>query len=96
MIEEFLLDDQLLKLAVVIVDGRHRPTKLDQWMVEWLAQNEIPTQLVATKIDKVSRSKRAKALEIIRETLGVEDVISFSAVTGEGKKDIWRTIQKMR
>lgn len=96
MIEEYLLEDQLLRLTVVIVDGRHQPSKLDQWMVEWLDQNEIQIQVVATKIDKVSKNNRPGALKLIRETLGVNDVILFSAVTGEGKKDIWRTIQNKR
>jgi GTP-binding protein len=96
MIEEFLVEGQLLRLAVVIVDSRHKPTRLDQWMVDWLDQNRIPAQVVATKIDKVSKNKRSRALAVIRETLGVDDVIPFSAVTGEGKKEIWRIIQNKR
>jgi GTP-binding protein len=93
MIEEFLVEERLLKLAVVIVDGRHEPTILDQRMVQWLELKQIPAQVVATKIDKVSKSRRPKAVKVIQETLGVEKVIPFSAVTREGKKEIWRIIQ---
>ena len=96
MIEELLAGDEQLELAVVIVDSRHQPSRLDLWMVEWLAQHQIPTQVVATKIDKVSKSKRSKALTVIKETLGVDSVLSFSAVTGEGKKQLWKVIQSVR
>jgi len=96
MIEEFLTGDRRLKLTVVIVDSRHKPTKLDQWMVDWLDEHQIQAQIVATKIDKVSKSKRSNTLEVIRDTLGVDFVVPFSAVTGEGKKEIWRIIQSKR
>ena len=95
MIEEFLLEDKLLRLNVLIVDGRHKPTALDQLMVEWLDENRIPAQVVATKIDKVPRNRRFKSLSLIKESLGVDNVIPFSATTGEGKKHIWRIIQNI-
>jgi len=93
MIEEFLLGDERLRLAVVIVDSRHEPTILDQRMVHWLALKQIPAQVVATKIDKVSKNRRSSAITQIQEILGVEKVIPFSAVTREGKREIWRIIQ---
>jgi len=96
MIEEFLAEDRLIKITVVIVDGRHRPSKLDVLMMGWLGQHRIPTQVVATKIDKVSKNKRPAALSEIGEVLGVDNVVPFSAVTGEGKKQLWRIIQNKR
>jgi GTP-binding protein len=96
MIEEFLTEDPLLELTIVIVDGRHRPSKLDALMVGWLLRHQIPAQVVATKIDKVAKSKRPGALAEIGEVLGVEKVVPFSAVTREGKKEIWRIIQNKR
>ena len=92
MIEEFLVGDDRLKLVVVILDSRHEPTKLDRNMIEWLSHFGVPFQLVATKFDKVAKSQRTRSLRRIRESLGSEDVLPFSAVTGEGKKDLWKII----
>ncbi len=92
MIEEFLISDDRLRLVVLILDSRHEPTKLDRNMVEWLSHFGVPFQLVATKFDKVAKSRRARSLRRIRESLGSEDILPFSAVTGEGKKDLWKII----
>jgi len=62
-------------------------------MVGWLGQHQIPAQVVATKIDKVSTNKRSGALELIRRTLEVDEVTPFSAYTGEGKRALWKIIQ---
>jgi GTP-binding protein len=92
MIEEFLVGDDRLRLVVVILDSRHEPTKLDRNMIEWLSHFGVPFQLIATKFDKVAKSQRTRSLRRIRESLESEDVLPFSAVTGEGKKDLWKII----
>lgn len=96
MIEEFLAEDQRLALVVAIVDARHKPTPLDQMLVDWLQQLQALFQIaiVATKIDKISRGRRTEALQRIREILKVENVIPFSAVTGEGKQQLWSLIKE--
>lgn len=93
MIEEFLTEDRRLTLVISIVDARHEPTPLDQMLVDWLLQLQTPFLVVATKIDKISRGRRRGALRRIRETLKVENVIPFSAVTGEGKQQLWHLIE---
>lgn len=85
MIEEFLLEDEL-KLVVLIVDARHEPTKLDCQMAEWMVHNQIPFQVVATKVDKVKKSKIAGNLSDLTGALKVESVLPFSAETGQGRK----------
>lgn len=92
MIEEFLTSDDRLRLVVLIIDSRHEPTKLDRNMVEWLSHFGVPFQLVATKLDKVAKSQRTRSLRRIRESLEIEDILPFSAVSGEGKKDLWKII----
>jgi GTP-binding protein len=61
-------------------------------MVEWLSHFGVPFQLVATKVDKVTKNQRANSLRRIKDSLGFEDVLLFSATTGEGKKDLWKII----
>lgn len=92
MIEEYLIDNGQLKLVVLIVDARHEPTELDRNMVKWLSHFGVPFQLVATKFDKLVQSQRVRSLRRIIESLGSEDILPFSAITGEGKKDLWKII----
>ena len=94
MIEELLADCRFLKMTVVLVDGRHEATTLDKLMVDWLRQYEITFTVVATKIDKVGRSKRMKALKGLQQDLGLSRIIPFSSVTREGKDELWDEIKK--
>lgn len=76
-----------LKLVVQLLDARHPPTDKDLDMLALLDEAEVPTLLVATKIDKLKSSERARNLATLRKTLDLDDdalVIPFSAVTGEG------------
>ena len=58
MIEGYLLERDCLQMVMVLVDGEIGPTKLDVQMLEWLRDNEIPHQVVATKSDKVKSNKK--------------------------------------
>jgi GTP-binding protein len=95
MIEEFLECDEHLRLAILIVDVRHAPTSLDLVMRDYLLIHEIPFQVIATKCDKLSHNKRQKAFKITQQTMGVEDVILYSSVTGFGKKELWHIIREV-
>ena len=58
MIEGYLLDREGLEMVFVLVDGPIGPTPLDQQMLDWLRDNDVPHTVVATKMDKVKSSKR--------------------------------------
>ncbi len=58
MIEDYLLERESLAMVFVLVDGAIGPTPLDQQMLEWVRQEEIPHTIVATKMDKVKSSKK--------------------------------------
>jgi GTP-binding protein len=95
MIEECLSNYGNLRLVVVILDSRHEVSALDQLMIEWLDSYEIPRQIVATKVDKLAVNLRKQSLDRMKHTLGLDKVISFSAVTGEGKQELWRLIESV-
>jgi GTP-binding protein len=95
MIESYLLRSQNLKRVVLILDARHKPTRQDLMMREWLQTYQRPMILVATKIDKIAKSKRQKQIRLIKETLHTrssEQIFPFSAFTHEGFKEIWHAI----
>lgn len=91
LIDDYLYNRKNLAGIIQIVDARHKPTADDCMMVDWLIATGLPTMIVATKVDKISRGKRKKQENIIRETLGISSTMEFtffSAKTGEGKKKI--------
>ncbi len=82
-------------LVFQLVDGKVGATPLDVQAAEYLDSLGVEPAVVATKVDKVSRGRRQMALAGIRRELGLNtdtEVIPFSAVTGEGAREIWRVI----
>lgn len=95
MIETYLRDREQLVLQLLVIDIRHEPSKDDVLMYEWLKHYEIPTCIVATKADKIPRSKWDKHLKVIKQTLGADKsvpVVLFSSETGLGREQLWDTI----
>lgn len=95
MIEAYLMQSQHLRSVVLIVDARHRPSKHDVTMYEWLGSYQVPTILVATKIDKLPKTKLPKQLRLIEKILSIrpeEEIFPFSALTKSGFQAIWKAI----
>lgn len=92
MMEEYFQSRETLNVVVLITDIRHKPTKDDVQMYQYLKHFELPVLIIATKLDKVPKSKRASHLKRTKETfsIGPEDhVVPFSSETGEGKDAAW-------
>jgi GTP-binding protein len=96
MVETYLRKRKELRLVVLLVDGRLGPTQLDLQLIGWLRHYHIRFITVATKIDKVYKSRRASEIKRIRDGLTEYggSVIPFSAVTGEGKDLVWKEIME--
>lgn len=95
MIEAYLRQREQLKSVVLLLDARHVPSQQDIHMRQWLQAQQIPTIFVATKIDKLPGTKRAKQCDVIRKTLELQEhevIIQFSSLTSEGVQTVWQTI----
>ncbi len=57
--------------------------------LHWLRGRALDPFVVVTKIDKLSRSERAKALDRFEQLCG-QPVLAVSAATGEGLEDLWK------
>jgi GTP-binding protein len=93
---EYLRERAPLRLVVQLLDSRHKVSDKDLDMIGLLAELELPTLLVATKIDKLKRGERAACLAHIREVLGLDEealVIPTSSETGEGLPHVWNAIE---
>lgn len=100
MIEDFLLTSENLHGVLQIIDLRHPPTDLDLQMFEWLQAEGLPTVVIATKADKIGRSKWEAHRKVAAEALMLteaprECLIVASAESGEAKDRIWGTIGQL-
>ncbi len=93
LLENYLLSSQNLKMVFMLVDIRHEPSELDLLMHKFLFYHNIPHKVIATKADKLAKSKIFNARTQIAKylSLGVADVIAVSYF-GFGKEDILNTI----
>lgn len=95
-----LMDDFLktedLALLITLLDIRHDPTAEDFMMLNFLYHYAIPFVPVATKSDKLSKTRVKPAAAKIASAIkvGASDVIACSSVTGSGKDAILSAIEK--
>ncbi|MGX7417668.1 ribosome biogenesis GTP-binding protein YihA/YsxC [Carnobacterium gallinarum] len=97
MLETYLTQRDTLKAVLSVVDLRHAPSKEDVQMYEFLKYYELPIIVVATKADKIPRSKWNKHIKLVKDTLNFDpkdEFILFSSETGEGKDEAWQIIEK--
>jgi GTP-binding protein len=98
MIESYLERHvEQIELAIMAVDARHRPSKLDLTMRDWLEDKGIDHLVVATKSDKLSGNGRQQARRTILREMGnssVAEPILFSAETGAGGRQVWRYLDQ--
>ena len=80
MMEDYFTNRRCLKLCVVIIDIRHKPTNDDLDMIEYLKEKNIKYKIVANKADKLSNNEKFNSMKIICESLNVnkEDIIQIS------------------
>lgn len=91
LMHQYLGDREPLRLAALLLDARHKPSAQDAAMLEMLGECRVPTVLVATKTDKLSKNQAQAGVRQIRAELGLDSdavVLPFSSVTGLGRKEL--------
>lgn len=69
---QYLNSQPNINLIVQLIDIRHKPSKDDLKMLEWISFSGIPYVVVLTKADKLKRSKLKPQIETIRRSLSLE------------------------
>ena len=95
LLESFLAT-QRIALLLSLVDIRHDPTADDKMMVNYLYHYAVPFTLVATKADKLAKTRIKPRLKEIATELrvGVADIIGSSAENAMGKQEILSSIEQ--
>ena len=99
LIETYLQKSPNLLVGIQLLDiRRDGPTKLDCQMIEWSRASEVPLLYVLTKSDKLGRNQRARAVQVFERALELPEgdkPIPYSAVTGEGRTELWHAIDDL-
>jgi GTP-binding protein len=98
MIDEYLFNREPLKLIIQLIDARHLPTKDDLRMFDFLKTLNAPMVLVATKVDKIPKTKRYRQEKEIRNAFGLDDgdgLILYSSVTTQNREIIYEIIDQV-
>ncbi len=95
LIGKYLEESKSLVTIFVLLDIRHLPTEQDRLMVEFLIYNQLPFMLIATKSDKIAKSKYRNSIQAIAKQLKVREemFIIFSSQSGYGKETILNYIE---
>ncbi len=96
-IETYLHERPQLKLILLLVDIRHTPSEQDHMMYQWMKHYGFPMIVIATKMDKLKRSQVSRHIAMVRQGLHMtedEILIPFSAVTKQGKDEIWEKLDQ--
>jgi GTP-binding protein len=94
MIESYLRRTTQLRGIVLLLDIRREPSDDDRAMLDFLAEVEVPTIVALTKTDKLSKAAALESAAAISRSLSLEadQVIAFSAQTGEGRVELLEAI----
>ncbi|USS87302.1 ribosome biogenesis GTP-binding protein YihA/YsxC [Fructilactobacillus hinvesii] len=97
MIETYLTQRKTLRGVINLIDGRHEPSDYDFQMRDWLDYYHIPVLYVATKVDKLAKSKIPHQQQMLRRELELDEdepLVMFSAKTKIGQDQIEAWIEQ--
>ncbi|MBQ7884880.1 MAG: YihA family ribosome biogenesis GTP-binding protein [Clostridia bacterium] len=96
IMEDYLTTTSCLKRVFMLVDARIEPTELDLKMFKFLFYYGIPTTIVATKIDKLPKSKIGAYVQSIAKRLNVgkDNIIPYSSETNFNKDKILSILEQ--
>ena len=98
LIERYLHSSKMLRAVFLLIDIRHEPSKNDKMMYDWIVAQGYEPIIIATKLDKLKRSQVQKHVKMVRQGLSLlpgSQVIPFSAVTKQGREEMWDLMDRL-
>lgn len=92
MIERYLHESDQIRVVFLLVDIRRAPSENDKQMFDWMLYMGYQPIVIATKADKVKRSRLDAQLRQIRQSLQAGEeilLVPFSAETKQGRDILW-------
>lgn len=91
MMEYYLNYSDNLKHIFLLMDIRREPNEFDHQMSLWIQSANIPCTIIATKCDKIAKSKRKMIANQLSDKLGMTfrtHTIMFSTLAKMGKQEL--------
>ncbi len=98
IIDTYLQNRDNLREVVLVVDSRHKPTTQDIQMYNWILSYGFTGYVIATKVDKLARTKIHQYVSVIAKTLDISDrhlIMPFSAANKYNREAILERIETL-
>ena len=97
MVESYLTTRVNMRGMVWLLDIRREVSKEDLTLWHWLQAKQVTVITVITKADKLSKNKRNQQAARIAKSLArrTQELIQFSATSGEGKEEVWKALRQL-
>ncbi|MDK6291448.1 MULTISPECIES: ribosome biogenesis GTP-binding protein YihA/YsxC [Aerococcus] len=95
---DYFIQRENLEAVFLLVDFRHRPSKDDINMKDFLDQCQVPYFIIATKADKVKKNQWQNHLQAIKEDLDLvteDQILPYSSANREGRDEAWEVINAL-
>ncbi len=96
LIEGYFNQDRSFALVVALVDIRHEASELDENMIRFLREADLPFVVALTKADKLSRQQQMKQKSALKRQLALGDDASMvvtSSAKGDGIEELRKIIR---
>ena len=98
VIDSYLQTRKNIALVIMLVDIRHKPSKDDVLMYNYLINSDLNFIIVPTKADKVPITKVPDYCKVIQDELNVPeeiDIIPISSTKKNNLEAIWQVISEI-
>ena len=97
LVESYLDERPVLRAAMLLQDLRRDFSEDETLLLEWLAQRQVPSLVVLTKIDKLKPMRRKARIAALKKELDAptEAFLPTSSGNGDGVENLWRQIYQM-
>ena len=95
MIEGYLNNRENLKAVFLLCDIRHEPTDDDVMMFNFIVESGFAPVVIATKADKLAKTKVEPRVDEFKEFFGIEDVYAFSSLSGYGRDTLLELVEEI-
>jgi GTP-binding protein len=97
MIEGYFNVSRNLKAFLILLDIRREPTGEDMKMFEWAAHFGLQVIIVATKSDKIAKTRRFQRIKEIKQSMNGIDypAVAVSALNKSGQQELLDEIEKV-
>lgn len=95
---DYVEQRQALKGLMLMMDSRHPMQPLDQMMLDWTRDLELPVHVLLTKADKLSRNQANQTLFALQKTLKQNYPLAsaqlFSSLNKQGLDQAWSKLDE--